>query len=95
MIDREIVSTQKQINENNFTLFPNPTNGSVTISLEKLGVKSSFNDKKIECYDISGKLVFNANAIFPITQLDFSFLDNGVYLISIAGHYQNIKVVIQ
>lgn len=93
--DEEIITSQKQINENSFTLFPNPTNGTVTISLDNLGVHSNFNDAKIECFDISGKLVFNTKATFPNTQLDFSFLDNGVYLISIAGHYQNIKVVKQ
>ncbi len=93
--DGEIITSQKQINEVNFTLFPNPTNGIVTISLDNLGVHSYFNDAKIECFDISGKLVFNTNATFPNTQLDFSFLDNGVYLISVAGHHKNIKVVKQ
>ena len=30
-----------------------------------------------------------------LTPKDFSFLDKGVYLISVAGHYKNIKVVKQ
>ena len=67
------LSTQdRNVNKEGFTLYPNPTNGTVQI-------KSAESLEKYEIYDISGKKLMEGNSVL----LNISNLIPGSYLIKI------------
>lgn len=71
-------------------VYPNPSNGFVSISSE------DDSDKSIQVMDLSGKIV--ASAVMQVkTTLDLSTVDSGVYLIQISngGSTVTIRIVIQ
>ena len=76
-----------------FTIYPNPSEGIINISIE--GGKD---DIKLKVLDIRGKEYsnFELNGVNS-TQLDLSELSAGVYFISVSGNdfYQIKKIVIQ
>lgn len=60
---------------NNIVVYPNPTSGKVTISLENEKID------KIEIIDLVGKLVAVKNT--PSSQIDLSEMEHGIYLFNI------------
>ncbi|WP_405350548.1 T9SS-dependent M36 family metallopeptidase [Nonlabens sp. Asnod3-H03] len=77
---------------NSFNIFPNPTNGLVSIaSLNQV------NNGLLTIYDFNGRIVFNKTSNFnEIVKVDLSSLKAGIYLISISGedinHVEKIVV---
>lgn len=61
-----------------FTIYPNPTNGHITISFVKNG-----NFKIIRITDMSGKLIINKTTSGNSETIDFSDFTYGVYIIRI------------
>lgn len=91
--DYSIIKTV-EINEveNNFVIYPNPSNGIVNIS-------SNQANAIIKVFDVTGKLVYSQqnNGKQNNIELDLSALSNGVYLIQAHtenGNVSNNKVVI-
>ena len=64
-------------NDNNFTIYPNPTNNKIFINNSKL-IKID----KIILTDITGKLLLKINS--NSTEIDFNSIQNGVYILKIA-----------
>jgi hypothetical protein len=61
----------------NVSIYPNPTNGFITINSEESSSGFDYN-----IYDIMGKLIKNSNAEYG-EQINISGLDNGDYFIKI------------
>jgi hypothetical protein len=79
----------KTLSTDALTIFPNPTNGFVT-------VKSPALNAQVTVFDINGKKVFAQTATSFDTQLDLSHLANGVYQLNVVSEKQsfNYKVMI-
>lgn len=70
-----------EANSREFQLYPNPSNGSVTISTEN-GVSIS----SVSVTDLSGRTVFMLNQAFnQRTTLDLNQLTDGIYLVNVIG----------
>lgn len=69
----------KQIEENIFTVFPNPTNDILNIQL-KNGI-SEMDINSIALFDMQGKKVFSNDKFLNI--IDLSALGKGIYLLSV------------
>lgn len=73
-----------EIEDGSFTLFPNPSQGMVTVSMEGIAT----GDISMEIIDVTGKTVFTQNVLFDGNKtnynLDLSSLENGIYLINIS-----------
>jgi hypothetical protein len=63
-----------QLNTNSLAVYPNPTNGIVTIELPKESTSGSF-----RLLNINGKEVFNQNLNSSANQIDVSHLSKGIY----------------
>jgi hypothetical protein len=79
--------------KNNFIVYPNPTNGLLTIEATKFSNKNA----SIEVVDIIGKIVvseqLNANTLTK--QIDISKLQNGVYFVRlIIDNEQSVRKII-
>ena len=79
--------------ENNFIIYPNPSNGHINI-------KSRFDlgNTKVSIYDINGRLVFNKQVELHHTALiDASELSTGMYMITVEGgdKTQTSKLIIK
>ncbi len=80
----QVSGTSLATNKNSFEVFaiyPNPSNGSVSISL------TSNTDVKVSLNDISGRLIFNetfknSESIFK-KDINFNYLSKGIYLINV------------
>lgn len=86
-----ITSIKENIN-NEFTVFPNPTNGIVTITSKTL------TPMNIMVYNVIGDMVYESKATQTKTQLDLGYLSNGVYFIKVSlqnGKAATYKLVIQ
>jgi glycosyl hydrolase family 44/type IX secretion system substrate protein len=70
-------------NNNQVTVYPNPTNGNITIQTKELG--------EIIICDALGEIVFEQTS--PKTNIDISSLQNGVYFISIKDKQQQVVSV--
>ncbi|WP_442265259.1 reprolysin-like metallopeptidase [Tenacibaculum sp. ZS6-P6] len=80
---------------NNFSLFPNPSNGRFNISFDVLNTE----EVKLRVFDFSGRLVENVaykNVSNKFTtELDFEKLNSGLYLLQIEnGNQQTTKKLI-
>ena len=94
----QISGTNLATNKNDFQIFaiyPNPSNGSVSISL------SSNTDVKVSLNDISGRIIFNeifenSDSVFK-KNINFSNLSKGIYLINVEseGKIASKKLVIE
>uniref|UniRef100_UPI004049FBCE T9SS type A sorting domain-containing protein n=1 Tax=Fluviicola sp. TaxID=1917219 RepID=UPI004049FBCE len=64
--------------EDNFTLFPNPTNSKLYLK-----TTSNFNTSNVEILikDINGKVV--VKDYFDLNNMDLSELENGVYFVTL------------
>ena len=75
--------------ENSFAMYPNPTNGMVTIAFETL------NDTNIDLYDISGRLVYSDTFKYSNNQfneeLNLNYLSTGVYMVKIKSGTSTIN----
>ena len=65
------------------SLFPNPTNGHITIDLK------TYNNYQIDLFNNLGKIVLSKNVIAKTTILDLKLLPPGFYMISIQNHQGN------
>ncbi len=76
--------------ENNFKLYPNPSNGMVTLSLKNSGAN-------IKVYDIAGKLMKELNMNNNVTTVDLSELNQGVYVVKaiLDGNVHTRQLIIE
>jgi|GEM_PF-2360161 len=76
-----------ELAENQIRLFPNPSEGNVTIALNSASLSESFS---VEIYDAIGKLV-SSNKLNNETNISIANLDGGVYLFKIKKNNTLIK----
>ena len=76
-----------ELTENQISLFPNPSEGNVTIALNSASLSESFS---VEIYDAIGKLVAT-HKLNTETNINISSLDGGVYLFKIKKNNTLIK----
>jgi hypothetical protein len=70
---------------NNISVYPNPSNGLVTISY------GTFEPTQIQVYDISGKLILTKeNLNVSETNLDLSSASQGIYFIKVSSENQSV-----
>jgi hypothetical protein len=79
-----LANRNTNVAQNTFTLYPNPTNGKVTIY-------ASENIKNIRILDIQGRLVLENNTMGNMTELDLSFANSGIYIVQIATESEIIN----
>lgn len=73
---------QNQINNTIISMFPNPTNGEVTItSTSKTG--NAQNITNIEVFDLSGKIILKSSLLSFSSTIDLSPFAPGTYLIKV------------
>ena len=86
------------INQNEFNVFniyPNPSNGSISVSL------STNSDVKVQLNDISGRIIYNEtfkNADLTFKKdINFNNLSKGIYLINVEsdGKTASRKLIIE
>ncbi len=65
-------------NSKNFTLFPNPTDGALTIS--GTNVKGN---TQVSIYDLGGKLLYQQNMSQPQTTIDVKAFNSGMYILEL------------
>ena len=83
----------KENRNNEFAVFPNPTNGMITITSKAL--TSVMN---VAVYNVVGDMVHESKTTQTKTQLDLSYLSNGVYFVKVSlaeGKQATYKLVIQ
>ncbi len=79
---RSLVGERVEID---YSIFPNPSNGEV------MNITGTDNKEfKIEVFSIGGKKVFSQSGLS--TEMDFSHLENGLYMVSIS-QANNLKVI--
>lgn len=77
----------ESINNNEFNIAPNPTNGIFQIQST-----SSLQNANIEIYSTLGQLIYSQIASGNQVEIDLNAHENGVYLIKIDGH-QSYRIV--
>ncbi len=80
-----------KVTENNITMYPNPSNGVVTIEF----ATESNEEASIQVYDLNGRMVKSlpaqkAGAGMMTQTLDTSDLNAGIYIVSVSGD-SNVK----
>jgi len=80
--------------QTSFSVFPNPSNGTVWLTVGKLQSPGNCN---LRIYDIKGKMVYETKVNETISSIDLSELTNGVYLIRLFNGKAILtrKIVIQ
>lgn len=67
--------------ENSFSVFPNPSNGQINISM-----RASLGEGKVQIVDLNGRVVFSQESTLEGTvSIDASGLAKGIYLIQVAN----------
>ncbi len=82
-----------ELMQNNFTIYPNPTDGKITI----VSANASFTDKdNIKLYNMLGELVFESK-LEKETELDLSHLEAAFYLavIELNGVLESHKICVK
>lgn len=89
-MNNEVLGQELQGIEEIHSVYPNPTNGIVTITLEE----QKRNNVSVEIFDISGKLVFNKEFkdVEGQLEVDIRELSNNLYIIRIYNKEKNILV---
>lgn len=86
-----VLSTQNYSNKLDFSFYPNPSNGMVTIQITS---KSTINNPKIVIYDIKGIMVyensFQNNENHFEKSLSLQNLSNGIYLLTILSDNEKL-----
>lgn len=86
------VTSINETTNDEFAVFPNPTNGIVTITSKVLAPMN------IVVYNVVGDMVHESKTTQSKTQLDLSYLSNGVYFVKVSlleGKTATYKLVIQ
>jgi len=78
-----LLSIEEHISSEKINIYPNPTNGIITIP-------SEFAIKKIVIYDLSGKLLFEKE--LHSSTIDVQNLSSGIYFIKLFGEEKNYQV---
>lgn len=65
-----------ETNSNNYSVYPNPTNGDLNILTS--------NNSRVKLFDLTGKLI--NTTVNSYTSWDISNLDNGIYILSIENN---------
>ena len=73
------VGVKNDIHANDFNLYPNPSNGIVTIEFKDLHSVNNF-----AILDITGKVILNKKIYSNKETFDLSFLSKGIYIIQIS-----------
>ncbi len=85
--DISVKSVDEASSANNFTIFPNPSNGNITVS----NISAEFDNIKI--FDGRGRLVSTKNMSKTSQEsLDVSHLQNGIYFLQISNGDQILKL---
>lgn len=89
LAENSLLGVEEYNEVNIFNLFPNPSNGMITISSNEGGIEN------IQMFDLAGKIILNEtlNLVFN-HQMDLNHLPNGVYLVKI-NESQTFKLSIQ
>jgi Secretion system C-terminal sorting domain len=77
-----VVALRNENSGNNFTLFPNPANNSITINLRANGTGKT----QLFIFDDAGRQLFQTNLVEATTNINTSSLSNGVYFIKIINN---------
>ena len=78
---------------NGFRIYPNPSNGIITLELKN----ATNNTYEVEVYDVIGKLMYKSKITESITNINLTHINAGLYYISVNnGDVRNItKIMIQ
>lgn len=82
----ELVTGIEQISKNDFSIYPNPSTGVITLSPEKAAVTMN-----VSVHNMLGDVVFESKNLQGSSQLDLSALSNGIYIVKV--NLQNSKPV--
>jgi len=82
----------ESISKNEFRIFPNPTEGSISIN-----VSQADGTQKVKIIDVSGRLILTSNLEKRETAFDLSHLNKGIYFIEVSDitSRQTKKLVIE
>ena len=73
------VGVKNDIHANVFNLYPNPSNGIVTLEFQDLNSANNF-----KILDITGKVILNKKSYLLKETIDLSFLSKGIYIIKVS-----------
>jgi hypothetical protein len=68
---------KKNVQNASFKFYPNPTDGKIFIEF------NSASERKIELYDVTGRIIIDQKTNDAVTQLNIETLSNGVYYVQI------------
>ncbi len=77
-----------EVLENSISVYPNPNNGILNISLTAEISKNS----SLEVYDALGKLVVKQALLNELNSINFSNLDNGIYVFKVLNNTNAVKI---
>lgn len=81
-LDEYLKTTSVEISQDDFNVYPNPSNGFINIESEDVNYNSN-----IKIYNTFGELVYQrANLNFSKFNIDLSYLPNGAYFIQIENN---------
>ncbi len=89
------ISNLEMPGKDNFRIYPNPTNGMLTLEIiHRLGASNS---GQVQIFDISGKQVHNSKLTYTKTELNMEALPSGLYLAKVVvnGAIYSQKIVKQ
>lgn len=78
----------KDLASDEISIFPNPTNGNVTISVPA----SVEGNVSVEVYDAIGKLTIKENITNNMSNVNLSKLEDGMYMFKIINNNKTIKI---
>ena len=78
-INASQVGIEEVLNDENVSIFPNPSSDKITISLKD----NSYSEMTIRCYDVLGKVVFEKSTFNKMIDIDVSQFSKGVYVIQL------------
>ena len=89
---REVLDIQETVGNEEFRIYPNPTNGNFIIEIPELN--SSY--KCYKMYDINGVMVREKRLNDKQTDVDIGDLSAGIYLLKIiAGEEEFSKIILK
>lgn len=95
VFELEVMSVAVDENEfsENFSLFPNPTNGNTTLEL----MLNSVGEVQIDLFDMNGKIVLSESAQHIVGSLRFTLptevLESGIYFVNIQVNENRVHVL--
>ena len=74
-------------NVSNFTVYPNPSNGSMTIA-----GSNNIEEATIKVFDLNGRIVFSEKrSLFGVTKMEMTNLRTGIYIMQITTNTTTYK----